>query len=84
MPQTRSVSIPLVLTMMTGIALVSESLLSARVAWKPFMPGRTTSISTRSGRSRLRQVDAVLGTAGGHDLVAVALQQAGEHAGVGR
>src|SRR5688572_20492651 len=44
---------PLVLTISTGIALVAASRDSARVAWKPFMPGRITSISTRSGISRL-------------------------------
>src|SRR5690606_13112199 len=54
MPQALSVSMPLVLTMSTGIALVWASRDSARVAWKPFMPGSTTSISTRSGSSRLQ------------------------------
>src|SRR5690554_3053840 len=53
MPQARSVSMPLVLTMTTGMWLVSGSRDSARVAWKPFMPGRTTSMITRSGSSRL-------------------------------
>src|SRR5690606_21273450 len=43
---------PLVLTISTGMALVSSSRDSARVAWKPFMPGRITSIRTRSGCSR--------------------------------
>src|SRR5690606_33142116 len=45
---------PLVLTITTGIPLVSLSRASVRVAWNPFMPGSTTSISTRSGRSRLQ------------------------------
>src|SRR5690606_3221804 len=54
MPQALSVSMPLVLTMSTGIWLVAPSRDSARVAWKPFMPGSTTSISTRSGSSRLQ------------------------------
>src|SRR3546814_13071077 len=43
----------LVLTISTGMLPVAESRDSARVAWKPFMPGRITSISTRSGSSRL-------------------------------
>src|SRR3970282_2101376 len=43
---------PLVLTFSTGMDFVSASRDSARVAWKPFMPGRITSISTRSGCSR--------------------------------
>ena len=42
------------LTISTGIWLVSASRDSARVAWKPFMPGSTTSINTRSGLSRLQ------------------------------
>src|SRR5687768_5577445 len=54
MPQARSVSMPLVLTISTGIDLVTSSRDSARVAWKPFMPGRMMSISTRSGSSRLQ------------------------------
>src|SRR5688572_30704678 len=45
---------PLVLTMSTGMVLVSASRDRARVAWKPFMPGSTTSIITRSGFSRLQ------------------------------
>ena len=53
-PQARSVSMFFVLTIRTGMALVSASRDSARVAWKPFMPGRMTSISTRSGSSRLQ------------------------------
>src|SRR5688572_25305411 len=43
----------LVLTMMIGMPLVAGSLESERVAWKPFMPGRITSMRTRSGSSRL-------------------------------
>src|SRR4051812_4048817 len=35
---------------MIGIFFVLSSRVSARVAWKPFCPGSTTSISTRSGR----------------------------------
>src|SRR5690606_32452516 len=54
MPQALSVSMPLVLTISTGMLLVALSRDSARVAWKPFMPGSTTSISTRSGSSRLQ------------------------------
>src|SRR5690606_23878834 len=54
MPQALSVSMPLVLTISTGIWLVAPSRDSARVAWKPFMPGSTTSIRTRSGSSRLQ------------------------------
>src|SRR6478736_10492996 len=34
------------------MALVAASFDSARVAWNPFMPGRITSIRTRSGNSR--------------------------------
>src|SRR5688500_17090338 len=45
---------PLVLTISTGIEVVTLSRDSARVAWKPFMPGSTTSMSTRSGSSRLQ------------------------------
>src|SRR5207342_395752 len=45
---------PFVLTISTGIALVAASLDSARVAWNPFMPGRMTSMRTRSGNSRLQ------------------------------
>src|SRR5690606_35873707 len=51
MPQALSVSMPLVLTMSTGMWPVAASRDSARVAWKPFMPGSTTSIRTRSGSS---------------------------------
>src|SRR5690554_6906164 len=54
MPQARSVSIPLVLTITTGMWPVSGSRDSARVAWKPFMPGSTTSMITRYGSSRWR------------------------------
>src|SRR3546814_12489193 len=54
MPQALSVSMPLVLTISTGMLPVAPSRDSARVAWKPFMPGNTTSISTRSGSSRLQ------------------------------
>src|SRR5690606_13720164 len=43
----------LVLTISTGILPVAASRDSARVAWKPFIPGRMTSIRTRSGISRL-------------------------------
>src|SRR6185437_10302813 len=49
MPHMRSVSMLLVVTISTGIALVSGSLVRLRVAWNPFMPGMITSISTRSG-----------------------------------
>src|SRR5688572_4500377 len=54
MPQALSTSMSLVLTISTGMALVAASFDSARVAWKPFMPGRTTSMMTRSGCSRLQ------------------------------
>src|SRR5438105_5700723 len=50
MPQTRSVSWPLLVHRMIGMFLVASSRVSVRVAWKPFCPGSTTSISTRSGR----------------------------------
>src|SRR5450756_1834259 len=53
MPQTLSVSCPLLVHRITGMSLVLSSLLSMRVAWKPFCPGITTSMSTRSGRSCL-------------------------------
>src|SRR6478736_6832593 len=36
------------------MALVAASFDSARVAWNPFMPGRITSMRTRSGSSRLQ------------------------------
>src|SRR5690606_9350391 len=52
MPQALSVSMPLVLTISTGMVVVAESRDSARVAWKPFMPGSTTSMRTRAGCSR--------------------------------
>src|SRR3546814_5191278 len=52
MPQALSVSMPLVLTISTGMLPVAASRDSALVAWKPFMPGSTTSISTRSGSAR--------------------------------
>src|SRR5690606_17495724 len=51
MPQARSVSMLLVLTIRTGILLVAWSRVRARVAWKPLMPVSTTSIRTRSGSS---------------------------------
>src|SRR5690554_920763 len=56
MPQARSVSMPLVLTITTEMRPVSGSRDSARVAWKPFIPGSTTSMITRSGISRLHAV----------------------------
>src|SRR5690606_21717369 len=65
MPQARSVSMLLVLTISTGILLVASSRVSARVAWKPLMPGSTTSISTRSGccsRASVRPSSALLAT----------------------
>src|SRR6266850_2260633 len=49
MPQTRSVSWPLLVHRITGMLLVASSRVSVRVAWKPFCPGSTTSINTRSG-----------------------------------
>src|SRR5690348_1273934 len=49
MPHMRSVSMFLVVTITTGIALVWGSLVRLRVAWNPFIPGMITSISTRSG-----------------------------------
>src|SRR5437660_4240149 len=36
---------------MTGMCLVASSRVMARVAWKPLVPGMTTSIRMRSGRS---------------------------------
>src|SRR5512146_2084041 len=53
MPQILSVSCPLVVQMMTGICCVAGSCVMARVAWKPFRPGITTSIRIRSGNSVL-------------------------------
>src|SRR3954463_14753075 len=50
MPQTLSVSWPLLVHRITGMFLVASSRVSVRVAWKPFWPGSTTSISTKSGR----------------------------------
>src|SRR6185436_251639 len=51
MPHTLSVSWPLLVHRITGMFLVASSRVSVRVAWKPFWPGSTTSISTRSGRA---------------------------------
>src|SRR5882672_2000761 len=50
MPHTLSVSCPLLVQRITGMLFVASSRASVRVAWKPFWPGSTTSISTRSGR----------------------------------
>src|SRR5262245_11823229 len=50
MPQMRSVSWPLLETMMTGIARVAGSLASVRVARNPSTPGITMSMRMRSGR----------------------------------
>ena len=41
--------------MMTGMCLVFSSRVMARVAWKPFKPGITTSIRMRSGWSLLER-----------------------------
>src|SRR6266853_6799761 len=51
MPQTRSVSWFLLVTTITGMCLVASSRVMARVAWKPLVPGMTTSIRMRSGFS---------------------------------
>src|SRR6266853_42634 len=51
MPQTRSVSWFLLVTTITGMCLVASSRVMARVAWKPLVPGMTTSIRIRSGFS---------------------------------
>src|SRR6185437_508234 len=51
MPQTRSVSIDLVVIITTGTCCVFGSRVSVRVAWKPFIPGMMTSMMTRSGNS---------------------------------
>src|SRR3954469_21532644 len=51
MPQMRSVSAFLLVHTITGMCLVASSLVIARVAWKPFVPGITTSIRMRSGFS---------------------------------
>src|SRR5574337_143914 len=53
MPHTLSVSWSLVVTSTTGMCEVAGSFEMARVAWKPFKFGITTSINTRSGLSRL-------------------------------
>src|SRR5207249_3182244 len=58
MPHTLSVSCALLVQMMTGMCLVLSSRASMRVAWKPFWPGMTTSISTRSGRCCLTLASA--------------------------
>src|SRR2546425_11126590 len=50
MPHTRSVSWPLLVHRITGMVFVASSRVSVRVAWNPFWPGSTISISTRSGR----------------------------------
>src|SRR6185312_8674374 len=63
MPQTRSVSIDLVVIITTGTCWVFGSRVSVRVAWKPFMPGMITSMMTRSGcsaRTRSMPSSAVL------------------------
>src|SRR5258706_5716076 len=49
MPHTLSVLWLFDEQMMTGTSLVASSRERVRVAWKPFCPGNTTSISTRSG-----------------------------------
>src|SRR6266849_1524525 len=51
MPQMRSVSWFLLVTTITGMCLVASSRVMARVAWKPLVPGMTTSIRMRSGFS---------------------------------
>src|SRR5438067_11323109 len=58
MPHTLSVSWPLLVHRMTGMFFVASSRVRVRVAWKPFCPGRTTSMSTRSGRDCLTFVIA--------------------------
>src|SRR6059036_1683585 len=50
-PQTRSVSWFLLVTTITGMCLVASSRVMARVAWKPLVPGMTTSIRMRAGLS---------------------------------
>src|SRR5262245_5590066 len=50
MPQMRSVSWPLLETMMTGMARVAGSFASVRVARNPSTPGITMSMRMRSGR----------------------------------
>src|SRR6478735_6662381 len=51
MPQTRSVSWFLLVHMMIGTSANCGSRVMARVSWKPFWPGITTSIRIRSGLS---------------------------------
>src|SRR5580692_2105732 len=53
MPQILSVSWSLVVTITTGMREVSGSFDSWRVAWKPLMPGMTTSMMMASGLSDL-------------------------------
>src|SRR4051812_18612450 len=55
MPQTRSVSWFLLVHMMIGTSAKLGSRLIARVSWKPFWPGITTSIRIRSGFSSARR-----------------------------
>src|SRR6476661_1111821 len=58
MPQTRSVSWFLLVHMMMGTSAYSGSRVIARVSWKPFWPGITTSIRIRSGFSSARRRNA--------------------------
>jgi hypothetical protein len=51
MPQTLSVSWFLLVHMITGTFEKRGSRVIARVSWKPFWPGITTSIRMRSGFS---------------------------------
>src|SRR6476661_7485940 len=58
MPHTRSVSWFLLVHMMMGTLAYSGSRVMARVSWKPFWPGMTTSIRIRSGLSSPRRRNA--------------------------
>src|SRR6478672_567784 len=58
MPHTRSVSWFLLVHMMIGTSAYSGSRVMARVSWKPFCPGMTTSIRIRSGFSSARRRNA--------------------------
>ena len=55
MPQTLSVSWFLLVHMITGTFVKRGSRVIARVSWKPFWPGITTSIRIRSGFSSPRR-----------------------------
>ena len=55
MPQTLSVSWFLLVHMITGTVEKRGSRVIARVSWKPFWPGMTTSIRIRSGLSSPRR-----------------------------